>query len=500
MADTGPLRVDIEDEPHTIIVDPDTGDVTEHTADGGAVVSFGAHKGLGKVNDGQGDWFRNLVDDIDGTKLSVLTNDLCDGIKADDNSRQGWLANTTKGMDLLGLQLASPSADVTSSGDGPVMSKVQNPLLLEACLKGWANAEAELLPANGPVKVKSDGRETNTEDNQADLLERAFNRYLTTTAVEYYPETSHMLLWGTYFRGAGFKKIFRCPRRRRVVSEKVDAANLIMSDTSTGLRSCGRITEEIPMRPSVFKLMQMIGAYRETAGTQPDPTPNEVDNKIAAIQGTEAAPSRPEDKPYTVWETQCELDLDQFIPAKSKFKGKGIPLPYLVSIDKDSEELLSIRRDWYEEDEWCNRIRMYVKYPYVPGPGAYGTGMLNILGNSSAAMTAAWREALDAGMLASFPGGFVSKKAVRGRDGGNANTTFTMGPGEYIPLDTGDQPISQVIMGTPTKDVTPGLMAMMDKITEQAKAWARARKSRPPRELPTSRSAPCWRRSNRPPR
>ncbi len=471
MAEAGPLRVEVEDETApTIMVDSETGDVTELTPGGGAIVRFGAQKpGLGANDDGE--WFANLAEKLDGTKRTVIINDLIEGIKADDASRQGWLNNTDRGLDLLGLQLESPSTDVQTTGDGPIMSKVKNPLLLEACLKGWANAEAEMLPANGPVKVKSDGRETNTEDDQADLLERAVNRYLTTTATEYYPETSHMLLWGTYFRGSGFKKVYRCPRRRRPVAEMVEAKDLIVSNTSKDLRSCGRITHQISMRPSVFKLMQMIGAYRKTSGAQPNPEPNQVDNKIATIQGTEAIPSRPEDKPYTIWETQCELDIDEFIPEKSKFKGQGIPLPYLVSIDKDNEECLSLRRDWHEDDEWSSRIRMYLRYPYVPGPGFYGTGMLNLLGNSSAAMTAAWREALDAGMFASFPGGFIDKRAVRGMSqGGNPNTTFTMGPGEFAPIDTGGMDASKAVFPFPYRDASAGLMALIDKITEQSKA------------------------------
>lgn len=470
MADQGPLRIEVEDGvDQTVVVDPETGDVTEHTADGGVVVRFGAAKP--KKDTGDDEWFGNLIDEIDSHTLPSIINDLIEGVKADDQSRQGWLENTTRGLDLLGLKLESPATDVQSTGDGPVMSKVRNPLLLEACLKGWANAEAELLPASGPVKIKSDGKETSQQDDQAELLEHAVNRYLTTVATEYYPETSHMLLWGTYFRGSGFKKIYRCPRRKRPVAEMVEAKDLIVSDTSKDLRSCGRVTHEIEMRPSVFKLMQMIGAYKKSAGShQPTPEPNSVDSKIAAIQGTDATPSRPEDKPYTIWETQCELDLDEFIPAGSRFKGEGVPLPYLVSIDKDAEVALSIRRDWQEDDEWCNRIRMYVKYPYIPGPGFYGTGMLGLLGNSSAAMTAAWREALDAGMFASFPGGFIDKRALRGNLGGNPNTTFTQGPGEFAPIDTGGGKVADMVANMPYKDASPGLLALMDKITEQSKA------------------------------
>lgn len=462
----GALHVVVDDgDSQTILVDPETGTVTEQQPDGGVIVRLDAKKsGLGNKDEEK--WFANLVDKIDGIKLSTITNDLIDGIKADDQSRQGWLLNGSKGMDILGLKLETPGSDVSSTGEGPVMSKVRNPLLLEACLKGWANAEAELLPANGPVKVKSDGRETNQEDNDADLLERAFNRYLTEKAVEYYPETSHMLLWGVYFRGSGFKKIYRCPMRRRPVSEKVDGKDLIVSDTSTDLRSCARITHQIEMRPSIFKRMVLIGAYRKTGGVPtPNPEPDAIDSKISIIQGTQPLPDRPEDKPYTIWETQCELDFDDLIPNGSKFKDQGIPLPYLVTIDKDNEEILSIRRDWDEQDEDCSRQRMYVRYPYIPGPGFYGTGMLNLLGNASSAMTAAWREALDAGMFANFPGGLIAKIGTR-----QTNTDFQMGPGEWKGVETGGLPINQVVGNLPYRDVTPGLLGLIDKITEQAKA------------------------------
>lgn len=463
-----PLRVTVDDDsPENILVDPETGTVTRVQDDGGVVVQLDAYRPDKKEGD---DWFANLADDLDAYRLSQITNELIEAIRADDMSRQGWLQTTADGLTLLGLQLEKPSSDpASSSSSGPVMSRVRSPLLLEACLKGWANSEAEMLPSNGPVKIDTSGHDSQTNDEQAERLEKAVNRYLTKTASEYYPETSHMLLWGTHFRGSGFKKVYDCPRRRRPVAEKVDAQNLIVSDASTDLKSCARITHEITMRPSIFKLMQMLGAYRKTGAPPPNPSPSVVDSKISGIQGTQPVPERPEDKPYTIWESQCELDLDEFVPKTSKFKGEGIPLPFLVTIDKDNEQVVAIRRDWEEDDEFCQRRRMYVRYPYVPGPGFYGTGLLNILGNSTLAMTAAWREALDAGMFASFPGGLIAK--LQGRQ---INTDFQVGPGEFKAVETNGMPINQVVAPTPYRDVTPGLMTMMDKVTEQSKALGQA--------------------------
>lgn len=460
MADTAPITVTIEDEDHSTRVDPETGNIEIDQPDGGTVVQFGAAK---KAKDNANDFFANLAVDHDRGKLSIIANELIDAIEADDRSRSQYLATRARALDLLGLELKEPKGG-TAESSAPVdgMSQVTNPLLLEALLRGWANTVGELLPADGPLKIKDEGDETVAEDDLAEVLEQDMNWYFTKGAPEYYPDTSHMLLWGSYFGGSGFKKVFRCPMRRRPVSESVDAKDLIVSDTTKDLRACSRITHQIMMRPGVMKRMTYIGAYRDVSLTQPNPTPNAVDSKIAGIQGT-APPSRPEDQPYTIWECQCELDLPEYAPRQ--FKDEGIPLPFVVTIDKDSREILAMRRDWDEDDEDCTRKRRYIKYPYVPGPGFYGTGLLNILGNSTAAMTAAWREALDTGMYANFPGGLIAKGAAR------QNTSdFRLSPGTWEPVETNGMDIRAVLMGMPYKDVTPGLLALIDKITAQAKS------------------------------
>ncbi len=458
------LQIHIDDEGNAPTVDPITGaSITpDEDGEGGVVVQL--HAGRNKKDGEENSFYENLADKIDAQQLSVIGNDLADAIEADDRSRGQYLEIRRRGLELLGLEIKEPraqAADTSSAVEG--QSTVTNPLLLEAILKGWANAQAELLPSEGPTKISDEDNATVAEDQLAEAFERDMNYYLTTTATEYYPDTSHMLLWGTYFGGSGFKKIYRCPMRRRPVSESVDAKDLIVSDTSKDLRSCSRITHQIEMRPSVMKRMQLLGAYRDIKLAEPTISSNAAKEGIAQIQGTQATPQRPEDRPYNLWESQCEIDLPDFAPGK--FKGEGIPLPYLVTIDKDSKEILSIRRDWREDDEEAERKRMYVKYPYVPGPGFYGTGMLNILGNSSMAMTAAWREALDAGMYANFPSGLISKLAGR-----QNSSNFRLAPGVFDPVETNGQDIRSVVMGLPYKDVTPGLLALIDKITAQAKS------------------------------
>jgi hypothetical protein len=466
------IQIVIDDEDGKVTTDPVTGTVATQQPDGGVVVQLDAHRPKKDGDDSGDKFYDNLADDIGASRLSLIANDLHDQIAADDRSRGNHLEIRARGLGLLGLELKEPRAtvgDTSAAVEG--QSTVTNPLLLEACLKGWANAQAELLPSDGPVKVANkDDKAIEAEDNLADAFERDINHYLTKTATEYYPDTSHMLLWGTYFGGSGFKKIYRCPMKRRPVSESVDEKDLIVSDTTKDLRSCARITHQIPMRPSVMKRMELAGFYRKGPATTPAPPQvNAVDAKIAGIQGTDPTPqqSRPEDQPYTIWESQCELDIPEY--ATGKFKGEGIPLPYLVTMDKESREIKAIRRDWKENDDDCQRRRMYVKYPYVPGPGFYGTGLLNILGNASSALTAAWRLALDSAMFATFPSFLIAKL------GGRQNTSdFRVGPGTGVPIETNNQPIANIISPMPYKDVGPGMLALIDKVQQQTAALSAA--------------------------
>ncbi len=449
-----------DDDDSTRIVD---GNLEIDQPDGGVIVQFNPQLNNDDEPESPADFYNNLAGKIDGGKLMVIAQELFEAVQADDNSRAESLANRATGMDLLGLQMQDPkSGDGAAQMDG--MSVVTNPLLLDAVLKDWANAQAEFLPAEGPCKVEDFATDPEQgEDELAEAFERDMNFYLTSIDTRYGPETSHMLLWGRGFGGTGIKKVFMDPFKKRPTTLCVDIKDFIVSDATKDLKSCERITHQISMRQSVMKRMMMRGFYIETALTPPVGTTNVVDEKIAGIQGVSNQRQRPEDQPYTLWETQCELDLDEFAPGE--YKGKGIPLPYLVTMDKDTQQILALRRDWKPEDEECERKRMYVKYPYVPGPGFYGTGLLNILGNSTAAMTAAWRISLDAAMLAAFPAFLIAKLA------GRQNTSdMVLQPATGTPIETNGMPISDVVSQLPFREAGPGMMALIDKIVEQSRA------------------------------
>ncbi|MCV9940921.1 hypothetical protein OIU35_31610 [Boseaceae bacterium BT-24-1] len=464
--DGEPLGEDLTIDLGAIVPDPERPSVSIPTDDGGVIINFGK---IARTRDIGAEHDENLAEDLDEGTLSILSEDVIQGIEADIESRREWLQQRAEGLELLGLKLDSPSTDVSGSS-APLshMSTVRHPLLLEAILRFQANARGELLPADGPVKIRVDDvsssgtpQEDREEDRQADQLETDFNYYLTTTASEYYPDTDRMLLM-VGFGGCGFKKIYHCPIRRRPVSESVDAEYLIVSHGATDLRNAARVTHQITMRPSVLKRMQIMGAYRDTPlGSAPLQQQSAVEAKVDDIQGTAPQASyREEDQPRTIYECYCEIDVPGY-EHKEKGKITGLPLPFKVTIDKDSRKILELRRNWKEGDELYEAKRTFVKYPFVPGLGFYDIGLLHILGNTTIAVTAAWREALDAGMFANFPGGLIDKAAARQ----NSNE-FRAGPGAFIPIDTQGKPINQIVAPFPYKEPGPGLLALTKDIAE----------------------------------
>jgi hypothetical protein len=345
------------------------------------------------------------------------------------------------------------------------MSTVSHPLLLEATLRFQATARGELLPSNGPVKVRDDDDQGGNvvRDDLAEAMEIDLNHYLTVTAPEYYPDTDRMLFL-VGFGGSGFKKIFTCPIRRRPVSESVDAKDLIVSDACTDLRNANRVTHRIMMRQSVLKRMQLVGAYRSIPlYTPPPPEQNVVDRKIGDIQGIMQDARRPEDREREIFEAYVESDIKGFEHKTRNGKATGLPLPYRITIDRETRQVLAVIRNWDEEDDQCLALPAFVKYSFVTGLGFYDIGLVHILGNATIALTAAWREMLDAGMFASFPGGLIARQVAR-----QETNEFRIAPGSFQPVETGGAPIQESVMPLPYKDVSSGLLGLTESIMQIA--------------------------------
>ena len=408
-------------------------------------------------------WFDNLVEEIEQTELGRIAHDLMKGIEDDLDSRKEWIEDRAQGIKLLGLKVEIPG--LAGAADGaPVegMSRVRHPLLLEAVLRFQANARSELLPTDGPVKIREDN---NNSDSQSDALandlENDLNHYLTSTAKEYYPDTDRMLLM-LGFGGTAFKKVYYCPLRNRPVSESVDADDLIVNNSATDLSNAKRITHRIYMRSSTVKRMQILGVYREIDLSDPKMIKwDAAQREKMAQQGISTSSFNPEDRDREIYECYCELDIRGF-EHRHNGKDTGLEIPYRVTIDASTHEILSIVRNYDEDTKDLPEARQnFVKYTFVPGMGFYDIGLLHILGNTTNAVTAAWRELLDAGMYANFPGFLYSDAGARQ----NTNI-FRVPPGGGALVKTGGLPINQAVMPLPYKEPSQALMALVDNMAQ----------------------------------
>lgn len=406
-------------------------------------------------------WFRNIAEELDDMVLASIASEVLEGVEADDRSRQQWLDDRAGIIDMLGLRLEEPKTSATGDG-GQLsgMSSVKSPLLLESTLLFQANAVAELLPSDGPAKVGVESGGAVQADEEAQSLENVLNYYLTVVASEYYPDTTRML-FSLGYGGCGIKKVYKCPVRRRPVSESVDPADFIVNNTATDLRNATRITHRIHMPRSTLKRMQIVGAYRDVSlGDETRQQPNAVDEVKAEQQGISAQTERPQDVPYELYEVYCELDIPGFEDKKGS-KPTGLYLPWKVTIHRESQTVLEIRRNWNPEDEMKMPRQVFVKYTFVEGMGFYGIGLGHILGNTGRALTGMVRLGIDNAMFANFPGFLYAKQA------GRQNTNeIRVPPGGGAAIDTGNQPIGNMVMPLPYKDLSPSFVQLYQAVEE----------------------------------
>jgi len=446
-----------DDEPtSSITVDSATGAVIVEDGDGGATVDLNPQKG-GAQSEG---FDENLALDLDDDELSRISADLLEGIEADIQSRSQWEQNLSNAMTQLGLQ-----PEKRSNIDLDTISKCRHPLLLECVLDFWANFVAEFLPSDGPVKIKTDNEDDPNASDEAEELEDAFNHYLTVTATEYYPDTSR----GGFrigFIGGIVKKVFFCGLRQRPVSESVYLEDLIVSNDATDLDNAKRVTHRMMYLNQDVKGMQVAGMWRDVVlGDATDPD-SAVKAKIAQIQGTQPNASRPEDKQHTIYECHTKLIIDD--SKAKKINAKGLPVPYKVTIDKDSRQILAIYRLWRDGDDLFRKRQQFVPWFYAPGLGFYPIGNAQILTNDISMLTAMWREMADAGMFANFPG-FLYLDSLGRQD----TNRFRIPPagGQPIKAPPG-MSIQNAIMPIPYKDISAGLLGFAKQVEDAARKKA----------------------------
>jgi hypothetical protein len=408
------------------------------------------------------DFDENLADYLTPAELGAIATDLLLAIDDDWSSASNRRKDIETAIKVLGINVEEPrSGTADSAVEG--QSTVRSPLLLEAVLNFQANASAELLPAAGPVKMRYDGQDGANQDvlTTVENLEKDFNHYLTTTASEYYPDTTRMLFDNVGLAGSGFKKVFHCPIRKRPVSESVAAENLIVNAGATDLKNADRITERWTLSQNRMKQLQIKGFYRDVKLGMPTAPGEGVETAKLSQQGISQTKSLPINYQHRNYSCHCYLDHEVLQPKDAE---DGLPVPFRVTIEIDSRQILEIRRDWKKDDENYERRQTYVKWPFVEAMGFYGIGLMHILGNTTNGMTGTWRVLLDAGMFSNFPGWLYAKDRIKGQD----RTTFRVGVGQGVGINTGGQPITDVAMPLPYKEPSATLIQLANMVSEAA--------------------------------
>lgn len=427
--------------------------MTMELPDGGVSINFSP---VQKEVDAEAasDHDENLALHVDSGELVGVADTLMRLVKDDITRQEERLKDIVTGIDLLGVKLEQPKDEPGMEG----ISVVHHPLLLEAVMRFQAGCRGELLPSDGPVKVDNEGDQTQEIAKQAQALEQDFNFYLTTGAPEYYPDTDRMF-FSLGLGGEAYKKVYYHPLKQRPVSETIDRKDIILSDGAVSIESCARVTHRSKMKPSDVKRLQIAGAWRDVhLSSNFMSLGNPVEITLQEVAGVSPKTSiEPEETDREIWEIYCELNLKGF---ENK---DGLPLPYRVTIDKESREVLDIRRWWDEDDEFYIRKEVFVEYIFVPAFPGVNLGLLHILGNAARALTAAWRIALDNGMLANFPGGVMARSTGR-----QQTTTIRVGPGQVAPMDVDGVPLREAFLPLPYRDVTQGFMNIMQNVEQTA--------------------------------
>lgn len=457
------VSIDGDETTPDVSVDPETGAISVENEDGSVEVNLDGDDSNGQ--EASEDFNQNLAEVLDPDELSSIASDLLEGIESDLTSRKQWEANLADSMAQLGLQ-----KEVRSNVDMDTISKCRHPILLECVLDFWANFVAEFLPSEGPVKVRVDDDDNPDLGDEADRLEQDMNHYLTVTATEYYPDTSRAG-FRVGFIGGIVKKVFRCALRQRPVSEAVYLEDLIVSNEATDLDNAKRVTQRMMYLSQDVKAMQVAGVWVETTLGSPMDDESVAKQRAAEIQGTTATSDREEDKQHTIYECHTKRVIDKDTKASDRVKD-GLPTPYKITLDKDGMKVLSIYRLWKEDDRLYRKLQQFVPWFYAPGLGWYPIGLAQILGNDVTTLTALWREMVDAGMFANFPG-FLYLDSLGRQD----TNRFKIPPagGQAIKAPPG-MTIQNSVMPLPYKEVSATLLAFSKQIEDAARKKAGAAK------------------------
>ena len=397
----------------------------------------------------------NLAEILDENQLVQLAGDLVGEFNEDVNSRSDWIQTYVDGLELLGMKVE----DRTEPWPGAC--GVYHPLLAEAVVKFQAETMMETFPAQGPVRTKVIGKETPEKRDAAQRVQEDMNHQLTDVMVEYRPEHERML-WGLGLAGNAFKKVYYDPSLGRQVSMYVTADDVVVPYGASSLEVAGRITHVMRKTPNELKKLQRDGFYREVELGEPTNTLDEIEKKIAEKLGFRAET----DDRYKLLEMHVDLVIED-----DKFRDEedgDVALPYIVTIDKASEEVLAIRRNWNPDDKKKLKRNHFVHYSYVPGFGFYAFGLIHLIGAFAKSGTSIIRQLVDAGTLSNLPGGFKTKGLrVKGDD-------TPISPAEWRDVDVASGTMRDNIMPLPYKEPSGVLYQLLGTIVDEGRKFAGA--------------------------
>ena len=440
-----------EQEELSISIDnPDS--VAIATDDGGMIIDFEPDK----QNIMAEDFDSNLADFMDESTLNELGGDLISQYQADKDSRSEWEESYVKGLDQLGLKIEERTTPWAGA------CGVFHPMLSEAVIRFQSQSIAEMFPAQGPVRTKIVGKLTEDKTKQAGRVQDYLNYLLTHEMSEYRTETEKML-FSLPLAGSAFRKVYYDPNLERPASIFVPAEDVVVNYGASDLETCQRATHVMHKSSNEVRKMQVAGFYRDI--DIPEPADNQSDIRKKYDEMTGESRTYNYDDRHTILEMQVDLDLEGY---EDMVDGKqtGIALPYVVSIDFPSGQVLSIRRNYFQDDPKKLRRMHFVHYQYLPGLGFYGFGLIHMVGGLAKSATSILRQLVDAGTLSNLPGGLKARGLrIKGDD------TPIM-PGEFRDVDVPGGAIRDNITFLPYKEPSGTLYQLLQNIVEEGRRFA----------------------------
>jgi hypothetical protein len=402
-----------------------------------------------KAGEGGEAFDANLAEYIDDNELQSLASELLSDFEDDVSSRKDWMQTYVDGLELLGMKIEERSEPWEGA------CGVYHPMLSEALVKFQSETMMSTFPAAGPVKTKIIGRETPAKKESADRVQEDMNYQLMERMVEYRPEHERMI-WGLGLAGNAFKKVYYDPHMERQVSVFVPAEDIVVPYGASDIETAPRVTHVMRKTENELRRLQVAGFYCDVDLGEPLNTLDEIEKKIAEKMGFRAT----SDDRFKLLEMQVDLDLPGYEHED------GIKLPYIVTIEKGTQKVLAIRRNWEETDKTYAKRQHLVHYGYIPGFGFYCFGLIHLIGAYAKSSTSILRQLVDAGTLSNLPGGFKSR-GMRLKD-----DDTPISPGEWRDVDVPSGAIRDNLLPLPYKEPSQVLAGLMDKIIQEGRRFA----------------------------